>query len=489
MTQLPPDVLSALRAAGSDTTRYRWLSCYPCTSPEDLAFAYAAVAWVTNQLNFEGSALVLPVRVDKEGYCLRIDCRALYLEKVIDQLGTKGSGPDPFPEPYFHEDLETAPVTVAVKKTRTVTKVWGGGRYPVDGKVYPAGTKYEATEEYEETVTTAPGKGPFFAQARWLAKAKVLDLVAWTDSLCPVYRWDWFCVFALQEPFYGLAQGSPRTAKDFEKLAGLVRSDEEGVRLRGAVLLSEVAHNNRIIERTPTKYKRGRGWFAESLDFKSSRRLKDVIKDPLKRKRDAGELLWALPNGLMGAGLVNDKDQAIDDADAHIAVDDRTYLQDKVVSSGWKCFLCHSKGTIPVADEFRLAGRDTLAFAFPDPKVAAQVGDLYFTDDLNPFLAADGALYAESVKTLTGQDSAAFILQYQELLWRYLERPVTAEDVAIDTGYPLKVVLAVIEEKGRLDLDQTFVRLLKNRRARRDQVETAFGQLQAVLILVPEQKP
>ncbi len=483
----------ALKAAGVDLRYIRWLSRYNATTGAELTTQQILSAFVANSLNLRYRALGPLVPVGAGGRTLRVDLKALGIDPAVwDRLGLEGSGTAPFPEPFFNEQLQQAANQAAnAVETYTERAYWPGGTH-TDGRHYPAGW-------YTET-RTRPAKAAtrktVLAPARWVDRAKALELIALTHAaLVPVYRADWAITYLLQPPFYQHALGDPKDFGDFLKLAGVDRKafDREAVTLRGAVLRSEVAHHNRALERTPTDTNYGRGYFHQSFDFRTSILQQDVYRNLLQRVRDAGELIWALPNGLQGYGVValqGGKELALDAVDSKIAADRRGKFHDPTIYNGWRCVGCHSQGIIPVADEVRLTARPPKGLAVPDPHEAKRIADLYFGEDFNRLVQDDQRNYAAAVRALTGLDPAAVSLAFSEAAWRYLDQPLTLEDAAVEAGYPLETLftaIALFGEGGQVD--HPFLRMAMGRPARRDQFEAAFSTLEQYLVLLKERKP
>lgn len=473
-----------LRQLGQDLQSIRYLSCYQAITVEEIRDLGELSDFVLNSLNFHKRSLVICPRLEA-GRLLRVDLLLLGMDpKTWDRLGREGSGPAPFPEPYFHQQLEGVQ-TAQTQTVETIERRWyPGGRE--QGKYYAPGY-YDY--KVKRTIQESSAKGKIIiAQASWLPKTRTIELVQWLGTEFPVMRCDWFCVYALQPPAYLHFQGDPKKLQDFQDLAGVdpKAGQRPASQLRGAVLVSEVANRNRFLERTPTGTNYGRGYYWESFDYFTAIGQNDLLKNLLSRKRDAGEIIWGLPNGLQGYGLVNGQNNLIEFADPRIAIDNRTLLRDKVVWTGWKCVFCHADGIIPVTDEVRLSSRDTLGFLIPDPKQAERIADIYFGEEINRLVIADQLHYAASVQGLTRKAPAVISLQYQRLHQRYTDQPVTLETVCADTGYPESAVRPLIALLGTTGLDHTYIRLLKDRRGRRDQHEVAFASLMQVLALVKE---
>ncbi len=475
-----------IRTTTTDSTTIRYLCCYYARSLQELEEHALLADIAVNSLNFHKRTLVPCIRLEG-GRLLRVDLYALGIDpKTWDRLGREGSGPAPFPEPYFHQQLESVQTT-QTQTVETVEKRWYPGGHD-QGQYYPPGYYHYRVKKFVQVVPAQ--KHTILAQASWLNREKLVKLVQWCETEFPILRCDWFVVYALQPPAYLWFQGNPKKRADYQQLAAVdvKASERTASQLRGATLFSEVANRNRALERTPLGFNYGRGYYWESYDFLASIKDKDLLKNLLQKKRDAGEIIWSLPNGLQGYGLINGEDKVLEFADPRVAVDNRTLLRDKVVYSGWKCIFCHAEGIIPIADEVRLSSRDFLGFLVPDKKQAERVADLYFGEEINRLVVADQQNYTIAVQSLTRKAPAAVALSLQQLFQKYLDEPVTLETVCLDTGYPLSAVESVIAETARVALDHTYVRMLRKRQGRRDQHEAAFASLMQVLSLTKERR-
>ncbi len=474
--------------------RYLWVGNDP--APQEL---WELVSFVSNSLNFKRRGMSLPARVDPAGRLLRLDLAALYIDpEAWDFLGEHGSGEAPFPEPYFHIEQEREIVTTTfrqVTKYKTVhrTNAAGVKLYYGGDLTKPVLDQVAYTEDVPETQTKKTKK--VFLHTGAVSKFTILALVAETGTDFPVFRADWFVVYAMSPPAYHKFMGDPKNFDDFLKVAGVNKKifQRESTTLRGAVVRSEVAKRNRALERSPSEHNYGRGFFAQSFDFKTSLRKDDVFKNLLQRRRDAGELIFTIPNGLQGYGLValnvkTNVEERIDFADPRVAVDRRTSLKDPLVWNGWKCVTCHANGLIPLDDEVRTVSRDTVKLLLRDKKHLVEgVADRYFGAEINELVVSDQAFYNAAVKAATGKTAAAIALAFQDRLRRYYDVPLGIEDVCLETGYPLAVVRGVLEVKSK-DIDATYTRLLRDRKVRRDQHEEAFAALLHHLALVPVKK-
>jgi hypothetical protein len=463
----------ALKAAGLDPRNCVWLwSGYHQDSLRDRFEDQLQAAVVANSLNFSTSRLVPPQPVDRDWRLVRYDTSldsGLGLRRAdLDALGERGSGRCDY-EPYFHDRIGAPAGTEVV-----VNEYWPGGVWPVesggDGKSYPAGhyPKRVKSDGKQRVVT-----------GDWLSKPVARELYDLTGTEYPVFRADWFAVYAFQPPAYQRFKGNPKDFAEVLKLAGADVTHSEGEQLRAAVEVSGVATYNRGLRRTPTKRNRGKGRLSDTFDFLSSVGPNDVLQNLSAERRDAGEVFFTLPNGLEGTAIVGGDGATADHVDGRIATNRRTRLRDKTIYDGYSCRLCHPLGANHAEDEVRLTARPPLAWAAT--RDGGKVNDLYLADDYNRVADDDRRSFGSTVFRLTGRDAAAVALGFEELHWRYSDRPVTPEVVAAEAGYPVDTVKQVIAEQSKVGLHHAFSRMILGRGARRDHYEQAFGELMRVL--------
>jgi hypothetical protein len=237
----------------------------------------------------------------------------------------------------------------------------------------------------------------------------------------------------------------------------------------GAVVVksASVAYNPREIQliQTQTGYDTFGLW--RTLDFaKVDRKEKDVRQSPGgKAVHDGREILFPLPNGLLGSYLangpaagqkqVNIVPQAIAE-DQRLHNEDVVYSQTKSVVNSFKCWDCHgeSRGIIGFGDNViklivpdRLDTGYTVRTAGPhDAKEAeaeARRIELFFRDGLVKKAALHRDSYDARVKECTGLGT----FEATRLLVRFFEKytPVYASELvtplqaAKEMGYPLPV--------------------------------------------------
>jgi hypothetical protein len=422
--------------------------------------------------------------------------------RAFERLGEKGSGPSAFPEPYYHGVV----IKYDVVDGRQVAYTERVRERDANGRGYLV---YNATKQKWEpsyvTVTKYRTEGSRKVRrfesvlGPWLNRATAVGLAATLDTNQPIFEYYWFLANALVEPRYHELLGLNNSINSVKRLVFLDEktADKAGSQLRGAVLFSEVAHRVRVLERTPTQFRAGRGSFQRSIDFKTSINFLRE-QDPLKNlliddgDADANETIFSLPNGLLGFYVNDNKGRRLDKADGDIANDLRLKFRDTQVRTAYHCIGCHlpAHGWIEVDDEVRELAKKPVtlladAFSKKDKTRGERIRQKYLEIDYNELLQADQAVVKVAVRAatarpgdprgLTGPETARYLIN---AIWRYLEQPVSLEQLATELGYSRARVILAARVAG---LDHPFVGLLAGRKQRRDQIESAFGQIATIL--------
>ncbi len=517
--------LAAIHASRQPRRVQKYLRYFDvaATSPQGRARKLKNLGLVINSLSHADEfAPVLVVPGSEDGLAF-VDVSKLRerddekgLQKLLDaleNLGNLGSGPAPFPEPYYHAVVDAEkedPGYRTVKKTRRES-YWARVPYSYqsynqyDGRTYTyqgyrdeqryRDVEYEDRVQYVKKVKTKKA-----AVGGHLNKATALGLSSLLDTAFPIFCHDWFVTNALVEPRYHELLGVGDDEKDYLKLAGAneKEADRRGAQVRGAVLFSEVAHHNRILERTPTILVFGKGTYQKSYDFKTSVNLQDVLKDLLLDQADAFEVIFNLPNGLLGFGVFDANGKRLDKADGDVANDRRLKFKDTQVRTAYHCMGCHypDRGWIDVDDEVRgLAVKSVTlladAVSRDDSRRGDRIRQKYLKVDFNGLLLGDQAVVEAAVEAATrggdrrGLTCAEAARTTIDVIYDYQELPVSLSQLSAELGYPQDVVLAAIQTAG---LDSVFVVMRAGRKARRDQIEAGFARIAAVLYLANQKR-
>lgn len=470
---------------------YISLHSVPLKNREDAA---RVISFATHSLSAKQPLFATPLIVG--GVVAYVDINFLGIKRRdLDRLGELGSGPAPFPEPYFHTVKEEH--YDAVYRTEDVYEnVWyGHWQYGYGPRTWVRDYQKQEKTGTKQVLVTAAGKrqkvSPF---RRGLPPDSVVALCKLTGSEFAVFDYYWFLTYALIEPRYHELLGTGENLTSVRKLAGLdavLLSSLRATSLRGVVLFSEVAERNRALERNPTPLCYGRGRIWESLDYKTSLAAQDLIDDLLQQKSDAREIIFSLANGLDGYFVVDGNGNRLDAADPNVALDSRTRLKRKVIDTGFHCMGCHTgeNGIIVVEDEVRRTSLPELGLAVGrykkshDVSRAEQIQDRYLTTDLNELAQNDQGFYAAKVIRCCGLPPVKVNALLQTAIWHYTDVPVSLASIAPELGCPPAVVGAAIRWASAREVaygrpfSSHLVGLALGRLQRRDQIESAFGLL------------
>lgn len=446
----------------------RYISLYNI-HPDDRDSYIATINFTLNSLN--GGKFGLQKRVithvgivpgtDKTLLKVRLDFYAIDPQDW-DELGRKGSGPLvslkklELPDPYFHIQIKKR-VAEKIRKTKIVKEYDNRGFYVTKEKEYFV--EGEAVEKVE------------LAHAPWLEGKDIVALCLAVQSDFPILRGDWFVSNALINPAYSRFLGI-QNIQDIHRIARF-RNDDVDLAEKGIVTESqEVALHMRAARRTPTSS----GYYWDTFDYFHSIDENDLLTDLLKEKRDAGEIIFTLPNTLQAYALVDGKDKVIDFADPNVAIDTQTIWRNKLVWSGVSCITCHTKGIKTVTDEVRLLARPNVALLVKKKKDFEAVVQLYSTP-IDEAIQKDQAVYSRAIKLSTGGLTAEVnAANVQRFFVGYLQNSITLEIAAMEIGQTPDAIIKMIE---RLEQpDHTLTQLYARRPVRRDQWEsTGFSQL------------
>ena len=493
----PPDILytadSSIKFAMGDLLtipeeerKYiRYISLY--NIPKIKRKEYAAVlSFVVNSLSTRKKIYIPEFVGASDETLIRLNINHYeWPANAWEQLGLKGSGIKPNPEPYFHYIVDK-PIIEKVKIKRTIKEKvpwrdeWGRHYQYTDGTFAYKEVEKEIT--VEESVANKREYCP--EKAPWLDPIANNGLCTATCSSFPIYRLDWFVSNVIVPPAYFNFLRLGDKAADFEKLifadealAKKARSQDKGI-----VVASMVARNNRTLTRSPTFTG---GYYWVSHDALKSINDRDYVKILLDENFDATEDIGSLPNGLQAYFLTDGKGKRLDFANPDIAIDHTS--NDKLVRTGRSCIVCHSDGIRPIGDEVR-----SLTRKLKDPKQvqllitrkedAYRIEDL-FSSDLDEQIIKDQNYYRAAVAKATGLQSETVAKSLNEIYNFYIERLLTVEDISREIGINVNDLNVYIEASK----DNVVLGLLKTptRPIRRDQWELAYGRF---VILVNARK-
>ena len=480
----------------------RYLSIHNIPA-EHRELEHSSVSFLVNSLSRRRD-MVIPPRVGPDGIVIRVNLADYDIPPdAWDRMGDT--------DPYFHQAFQRVEKRIRViERVRDyeVVEPWPGGVWSEDGKFYPPNSfkyKFWKKERTVQQVAQEDGKVTYerTAGASWLDPAAVTTLLKTIYALpldhnrkakqvAPLLRADWFVANASQPPHYHeLLQ--LKTLDDFLELCVYDKRVERLTQAKATVVFSgsdglarRVARNNRILERVQTAF--GAIW--STYDYAESIGEKNVINNFLTEKRDGGEIIGTLPNGLQVYFLVDNKNARVDEVPINIAVD--SLAQDARVRNGRSCIWCHSQGIQPFRSDFQAEitpdGLNDLGIQLKHPKDAVQLArkirDVFGTPSFQAIVKVDNVRYGNAVRAATvlgpghpGKTAAANAALFLKLYDDYQEVPMDAVRLVYESGLPIEEVQAAIRVRVNGTNNGVLLRqLLKPPLAiRRDHWEEAYA--------------
>lgn len=369
-----------------------------------------------------------------------------------ETIARRGSGPTRVvtaqdqPEPYFTINLEELTGKRHRRDKDGDLLYWNGDR---------------SRPVYDE------GKGGL-AAGTWFNITAYTTLRTLTSSEHPILRADWFIGNATLDPGYSEMLGI-KTLDDFNRMVRFRPEDQD---LSGRAIVADsqlVSLHQRGIEYTP---KVG-GSYWQTYDYKKGSGINDLLKDPLKRKRDAGEIFAELPNGLQAFSLVDQNNKIIDVADGNIVSDQVTGWKNKLVWNGlYSCTNCHKDGARDILDEFRPLTAPPRALVSKKAAGFQEIVDAY-SKNLEAELANTRTRYAVAVTAASrGLKPIENTEALNQAFLDYQQKPLTLADAAAETGCTPDQLRAILSRI--IEPDPAITTLLAGRPLRRDLWEAAF---------------
>lgn len=452
-------VLFALADAqtNQDAKNYRYLSLAHVPADKRPKFTQV-LNFVVNSLSRRPSMVFVTPVNGSNGCVVRLNLREYRIEpSAWNTLASKGSGPvrvatkEDQPDPYYTFNLGS----VSLKKVHR-KNAQGQLLYENGGTGGPA---------YEEVKSSGLEAGTWFDITGYKA------LCAATGTDYPILRADWFIANASLNPGYSEILGI-KTLDDFNKLVRYRPEDDE---LSGRAVVADsqlVSLHQRGIEFTP----KVNGTYWQTYDYFKSSGLNDLLKDPLKRKRDAGEVFAELPNGLQVFSLVDGNNKIIDFADGNIVSDQVSPWKNKLVWNGlYSCTHCHKNGAQDILDEVRPLTAPPRGLVTKSQKEFEDFVDKY-TKNMEAEIANTRIRYASAVATATrGLKPEENTAAYTKIFIDYQQKSLTMKDAASEVGCTPDQLTAIL---GRIiQPDPAVTTLLAGRPLRRDLWEAAYAQV------------
>lgn len=436
---------------------YRYLSLANIPADKRSRFTQT-INFVVNSLSRRQSMVFCTPVAGSNGSVVRLSLTEYRISlDSWDTLATKGSGPvrvstkEDQPEPYYTFNLGAIGKKVH-RRDKQGNLLYLGG---------------DTSKPVYDEVTSGLAPGTWFD----IAGFKALQVATGTDY--PILRADWFIANASLNPGYTEMLGI-KTLDDFNQLVRYRTADDD---LSGRAVVADsqlVSLHQRGIEFTP----KVNGTYWQTYDFFKSSGLNDLLKDPLKRRRDAGEVFAELPNGLQAFTLVDGNNKIIDVADGSIVSDQVSPWKNKQVWNGlFSCTHCHKNGAQDIVDEVRpltAPPRGLIAKA-KDQRLFEDFVDKY-TKNMEAEIANTRARYALAVSSATrGMKPEENTAALTSIFIGHWQKPMTIQDAAAEVGATPEQLTAIL---GRIiEPDPAVTTLLAGRPLRRDLWEAAFAQV------------
>lgn len=371
-----------------------------------------------------------------------------------ESLASRGSGPQRVaaktdaPDPYYTVNLGEITQQVQRKDKNGTLLYWDGDK-----------------------------SKPVYDEVKGLAAGTWFDITAYrtiqtsTKSNHPILRADWFIANASLNPAYSEMLGV-KTLAEFNKLVRY-RTEDDDLSGRAVVADSQlVSLHQRGIEFTP----KVNGTYWQTYDYFKSSGINNLLKNPLKKTRDAGEVFAELPNGLQAFTLVNEQDKIIDVADGNLVADQITPWKNKLVWNGlYSCTTCHRNGAQDITDEVRPLTAPPRALVSRNQKDFLEFVDKY-SKDLNSELQNTRLRYAAAVQLATrGLKPEQNTDAYGAAFINYMQKPLNMEQAARETGCTTVQLTDTLQRI--LQPDPAVATLLAGRPLRRDLWEAAYSQI------------
>ena len=302
---------------------------------------------------------------------------------------------------------------------------------------------------------------------------KLTDLQQEMNCEVPFVHVDWFLATASLPPLYHDILDLPLTEHELERELGInvVRNIQmaPGVRVwRAGTNNSGVSNHNRVVERHTARY----GAYWKSHDFAGSAGTQNIFTHPLSFKRDGGEVIFNLPNGLQGYYISDGFGNRIDVAPT--AIVSNPAASDPAVRNGLSCIGCHTEGMKKFEDSVRSFIDQTANPPYDKDQALRLYVEKHVMDTL---VEQDTARYKSALEATGGVFGGIEpVHRFHEAFQRPLEAPYAAAAVGMET----EAFLEKIDETPSLQ-NLGLTGLLSGGNVKRDVWESHFLDLIACL--------
>ena len=212
--------------------------------------------------------------------------------------------------------------------------------------------KWDQSDAWTQLEEIYPYLIEFDAEPQARLNEKLTNLRDEMDCEVPFVHVDWFLATASLPPLYHDILDLPETDSALERELGI--DVERNITLapgrsvwRAGFNDSGPSKNNRVVERHA--FRQGAYW--KSYDFAGSAGVRNVFTHPMSFRRDGGEVIFNLPNGLQAYYISDGSGNRIDAAPLDIVSNEGS--SDKVVRNGLSCIGCHTEGVKTFTDAVR----------------------------------------------------------------------------------------------------------------------------------------
>ena len=316
----------------------------------------------------------------------------------------------------------------------------------------------------------------------------------------PILRADWFIFQASRPPLYHsllydradipVRVGVTNAERRLEYLLSVdaLQCDKDGTVTAAGFRQSNVTKSNRIIRRYDTPY----GAYWKSDDFKTRIGDQNILEHPVDAKRDGGEFIFSLPNGLHGYLITNKDGKRLDGAPTEVVVDPLRFHKDGVVLTGVSCMSCHTRGikkhndeVLPFFEQFEASLKKN-SFSGEFERLIAQVRTAYKPNKvLNDIYKQDEESYLKAIQ-LTGNSVEASDPVHHAV--SQFEAPLDIKTMAAEVGVEPKYLEQLLATHYDL---RVSLGLANQSTSDRDAFIDSFRALQIALsnTSLPDQTP
>jgi hypothetical protein len=176
------------------------------------------------------------------------------------------------------------------------------------------------------------------------------DMIEDTETDFPIMFADqMLAVATIGNVYYGLIGVDSRGSLDsfISNTLGIdVQDDiENGDAVRAGTTKSRISRQDRVVERHDINLRGGALW--QAFDFAANAANDNIFEDPFGFEPGGTEVIFTLPNGMLGYIIADQNDNIVEDSDILLDTSQNNFRAITAVS----CANCHATGFIPVVDE------------------------------------------------------------------------------------------------------------------------------------------